>query len=78
MLALAPAAHALSVGSTICYSADGTPTLNPPNPDDFSYCVTRTGTSGSTSGGSGGPVLCTVDLTTGLYRNCTPLQPLQG
>ena len=89
LFAAAPAG-ALSVGSTVCYTANGTPVFNPPNPQDYDNCVTRQGSGGSGSGGSGGPVLCTADVysygyndglgSTGPYtlRNCTPIMPLQG
>lgn len=87
LLASLPAG-ALAAGSTVCYTADGTPVVNPPNPDDFESCFTREGTGGS--GGSGGPQLCTVDVysygsddglgSTGPYRvrSCSSVTPLQG
>ena len=71
LLLTAVPANALSVGDTICYSADGTPVINPSNPDDFEDCVTR---SGSGSGGTGLQV-CTVTV---YGFRCTPLVPLQG
>jgi hypothetical protein len=70
----ASSASALAVNQTVCYRSDGTAVINPLNQDGFDYCVTRTGTSGGT-GGSGGPVLCTI--TSDSY-SCTPLQPLRG
>jgi hypothetical protein len=70
----ASSASALAVNQTVCYRSDGTAVINPLNQDGFDYCVTRTGTSGGT-GGSGGPVLCTITNTS---YSCTPLQPLQG
>jgi hypothetical protein len=70
----ASAASALAVNQTICYRSDGTAVINPLNEDGFEYCVTRSGT-GSSTGGSGGPVLCTITSTS---YSCTPLQPLQG
>ena len=73
-LAAAPAS-ALLPGQTVCYAADGTATLNPVNPDDFEYCVTRPASTGSSSGGGSTPVLCTFYTYT---YSCTPLVPLQG
>ena len=73
VFAAAPAS-ALAVGQTVCYTADGTPVFNPPSEDGFEYCYTRPA-SGGGSGGSGGPVLCTITATS---YNCTPIQPLQG
>jgi hypothetical protein len=70
----ASSASALAVNQTICYRSDGTAVINPLNQDGYDYCFTRTGTSGGT-GGSGGPVLCTITST---FYSCTPLQPLQG
>ena len=67
----ASSASALAVNQTVCYRSDGTAVINPVNQDGFEYCYTRTGTSG----GSGGPVLCTITSTS---YSCTPLQPLQG
>lgn len=91
LLAVAAPAGALSAGDTVCYTEDGTPVVNPPNPDDFSSCFTNTGGGGSGgSGGSGGPSLCTVDVysysyddglgSTGPYsvKKCTKLTPLAG
>ena len=82
-------ANALSDGDTVCYAADGSAVVNPSNPDEFEYCVTRE-PSGSSSGGGSTPVLCSANVysygyddglgSTGPYRvkSCTPLQPLQG
>jgi hypothetical protein len=70
----ASSASALAVNQTICYRSDGTAVINPLNENGFAYCVTRSGT-GTSSGGSGGPVLCTITNTS---YSCTPLQPLQG
>lgn len=70
----ASSASALAVNQTVCYRSDGTAVINPVSEDGFEYCVTRTGTGGTT-GGSGGPVLCTITSTS---YSCTPLQPLQG
>lgn len=67
----ASSASALTVGQTVCYTADGTPVFNPPSEDGFEYCVTRTGGSG----GGPRPVLCTITATS---YTCTPIQPLQG
>lgn len=71
-LVVAAPAHALSVGQTVCYTADGTPVFNPPSQDGFEYCVTRPATSG---GGGPRPQLCTI---TGSSVTCTPISPLQG
>ena len=88
-IVVAVPANALSTGDTVCYAADGSAVVNPSNPDDFEYCVTRE-SSGSSSGGGSTPVLCTADVyfhsyddglgSTGPYRvkSCTPIQPLQG
>jgi hypothetical protein len=88
-LAVAVPANALSPGDTVCYAADGSAVVNPSNPDDFEYCVTRE-SSGTSSGGGSTPVLCTADVyfyayddglgSTGPYRpkSCTPIKPLQG
>jgi hypothetical protein len=70
----ASSASALAVGQTVCYRTDGTAVFNPLSEDGFAYCVTRAASSGGT-GGSGGPVLCTITNTS---YSCTPLQPLQG
>ena len=82
-------AGALTAGSTVCYTADGTPVVNPPNPDDYDNCVPRPPSTGG-GGGGGGPVLCTVGVhaysyddglgSTGPYtiKKCTPIAPLQG
>ena len=82
-------ANALSPGDTVCYAADGSAVVNPSNPDEFEYCVTRE-SSGSSSGGGSTPVLCSANVysygyddglgSTGPYRvtSCTPLTPLQG
>ena len=72
VLAVASSASALAVGQTVCYRSDGTAVFNPVNEDGFEYCYTRSGSSG---GGSNGPVLCTITSTS---YSCTPLQPLQG
>ena len=78
VLAVSPA-NALLPGQTICYGADGSPVVNPADPDEFEHCVTR-----PTGSGSGGnlPVLCngTINYATGeyTYTNCTPVQPYQG
>ena len=81
-------AGALSQGDTVCYAADGSSAVNPPNPDDFEYCVTREASGGS--GGGNTPYQCTADVysysyddglgSTGPYRvkSCSPLVPLQG
>lgn len=68
-------AGALTAGSTVCYAADGTAVVNPPNPDDYENCYTRSGSGGS-GGGGNTPYLCTV--TAAGYKNCTPILPLQG
>jgi len=73
VVAAAPAG-ALTVGHTVCYQDDGTAVFDPINQDGYAYCVYRSGGT-TTSGGSGGPVLCTI---TGTSYSCTPLQPLQG
>ena len=72
LLLTAVPANALSVGDTVCYTADGTGVVNPSNPDDFDYCVTR-----QPYGGGGGnlPRLCTI---TAYGMTCTPIAPLQG
>ncbi len=87
VLAAVPAG-ALSPGGTVCYAADGTPVVDPPNPDDYEACATNPGPGGS--GGGGGPQLCTVGVhyngyddglgSTGPYtiRKCIPIQPFQG
>lgn len=67
----ASSASALAVGQTVCYTSDGTPVFNPPSEDGYEYCFTRSGSSG----GGGGPVLCTITATT---YTCTPIQPFQG
>lgn len=91
-LAIAPvlaaaSAGALSEGDTVCYAADGSYVVNPANPEDFEYCVTR-----ESSGGSDGntPYVCTADVysygyndglgSTGPYtiKNCGPLRPLNA
>lgn len=81
-------AGALSVGDTVCYASDGTAVVNPPNPEDFEYCVTREATGDSTAGNT--PSVCTADVysygyndglgSTGPYtvKKCTRLQPLRG
>ena len=81
-LALAPLAFvagpadALSPGQTVCYAADGTAVVNPPNPDDFESCFTRPSTG---SGGPSGPQLCTITVySSGYGISCTPIVPLQG
>lgn len=67
----ASSASALAIGQTVCYTADGTPVVNPPSEDGYEYCVTRTGGSG----GGPRPVLCTITSTS---YTCTPIEPLQG
>lgn len=74
LVVAASSAGALAVGQTVCYRSDGTAVFNPVSEDGFAYCVTRSATT-TTSGGSGGPVLCTITNTS---SSCTPLQPLQG
>jgi hypothetical protein len=74
LVVAAPSANALAVGQTVCYRSDGTAVFNPVSEDGFAYCVTRSGGTTST-GGSGGPVLCTITSTS---SSCTPLEPLQG
>jgi hypothetical protein len=88
LLVVAAPASALSPGGTVCYTDDGSPVVNPPNPDDFASCYTNTGGGGS--GGPTGPSLCGVDVhddgyndglgSTGPYTivSCTPLVPLNG
>jgi hypothetical protein len=85
---LAAPVHALSEGDTVCYAADGSSVVNPTNPEDFEYCVTRE-SSGDSSGGNT-PYVCTADVysygyndglgSTGPYtvKNCGPLRPLNG
>ena len=46
VLAVFPA-NALMPGQTICYGADGSPVVNPADPDEFEHCVTRPTGSGS-------------------------------
>ena len=70
VLFTASSASALTVGQTVCYTADGTPVFNPPSEDGFEYCVTRSGGSRGT-----GLFVCTVTATS---YTCTPLEPLQG
>jgi hypothetical protein len=70
----ASSASALSVGHTVCYRDDGTAVFDPISQDGFAYCVTRSGST-TTSGGGSYPVLCTITSTS---TSCTPLQPLQG
>ena len=89
LLAVAAPAGALSPGGTVCYTADGTPVVNPSNPDDFESCYTSSGGGGG-SGSPTGPSLCGVDIhdygyndglgSTGPYTivSCTPIVPLQG
>ena len=84
----APAAGALSVGDTVCYAADGSSVVNPANPEDFEYCVTRESSDGSSGGNT--PYACTADVysygyndglgSTGPYtvKDCSPLRPLNG
>jgi hypothetical protein len=86
VLAAAPAS-ALSEGDTVCYAVDGSAVVNPANPEDFEYCVTR-----EASGSSGGSTLsvCSADFhspgyndglgSTGPYtiKECQPLRPLSG
>lgn len=74
LLVAASPAGALALNQTVCYRYDGTAVINPVSEDGFAYCVTRSGTT-TTSGGSGGPVLCTITSTS---TSCTPLEPLQG
>ncbi len=90
LFVVAGPASALSPGGTVCYTADGTPVVNPPNPDDYDFCATNPGSGGSGGGGGGGPVLCTVDVYSGGYndglgstgpytvRSCSPIMPFQG
>jgi hypothetical protein len=87
-LIVAGPAGALSPGQTVCYAADGTAAVNPPNPDDFEYCVTRESSGGSSGGNT--PQLCSANVysygyndglgSTGPYTliSCTPIVPLQG
>ncbi len=70
---MAAPASALAVGQTVCYGSDGGSVVNPPNPDDFDYCVTREPYGGG--GGGGGPRLCTITSTS---FSCVPIVPLQG
>ncbi len=89
LLVVAAPAGALSPGGTVCYDADGSPVVNPPNPDDFESCYTNTGGGGSGGGGTGVSV-CGVDVhdygyndglgSTGPYTivHCTPLAPYNG
>lgn len=81
-------AHALSQGDTVCYAADGSSVVNPPNPEDYESCVTRESSGGS--GGGSTPYLCTADVysygyndglgSTGPYtvKSCSPIRPLTG
>jgi hypothetical protein len=81
-------ASALSEGQTVCYAADGSYAVDPPNPEDFEYCVTREASGGS--GGGNTPQLCSAYVyyygyndglgSTGPYDvvRCTPLRPLNG
>ena len=87
LLAAAPAS-ALSEGDTVCYASDGSSVVNPANPEDFEYCVTRESSGGS--GGGNTPYVCTADVysygyndglgSTGSYtiKNCGPLRPLNA
>ena len=70
-IAVAVPANALAVNHTVCYNDEGSYVVDPPSEDGFAYCVTRTGSSG----GSTGLQLCTITVN---GVNCTPYAPLQG